>query len=98
MKQKLALSCALIHQPTVLILNEPTTVDPVSRNELWDMLQKLKRGNDYSGFYGLYGRATRCDRIALMRARNLLMDTRIIMADYEQTLWAVRAIIYEHVG
>ncbi len=94
MKQKLALSCALIHQPEVLILDEPTTgVDPVSRKEFWDMLKKLKEGGMTILVSTAYmDEATRCDRIALMREGEFIaMDTPDnIIADYEQTLWAVR--------
>ncbi len=74
MKQKLALSCALIHRPDILILDEPTTgVDPVSRREFWDMLAKLKA----SGICVLVStpymdEAARCDRIALMQGGRLL--------------------------
>ena len=54
MKQKLALSCALIHKPSVLFLDEPTTgVDPVSRKEFWEMLKRLKNYN--TRIYTLHG-------------------------------------------
>ena len=57
MKQKLALSCAFIHKPSVLFLDEPTTgVDAVSRKEFWEMLQPSKRaGHYYFGFDSLHG-------------------------------------------
>lgn len=94
MKQKLALSSALIHQPQVLILDEPTTgVDPVSRNELWDMLKKLKEGGMTILVSTAYmDEAKRCDRIALMREGEFIaMDTpNNIIAAYSETLWAVR--------
>ena len=94
MKQKLALSCALIHQPEVLILDEPTTgVDPVSRKEFWDMLKKLKEGGMTILVSTAYmDEATRCDRIALMRNGEFIaMDTPAnIIADYKQTLWSVK--------
>lgn len=74
MKQKLALSAALIHKPEVLFLDEPTTgVDPVSRKEFWDMLANLKS-------YGItifvstpyMDEARRCDRIALIQSGNIM--------------------------
>lgn len=69
MKQKLALCCALIHKPKVLFLDEPTTgVDPVSRNEFWDMLGNLKsEGITIVVSTPYMDEASRCDRIALMQ-------------------------------
>src|SRR5690554_7487323 len=68
MKQKLALSCALIHKPEILILDEPTTgVDPVSRKEFWDMLARLKeQGLIILVSTAYMDEASRCDRIALI--------------------------------
>jgi len=69
MKQKLALCCALIHKPRVLLLDEPTTgVDPVSRKEFWDMLGVLKgEGITIIVSTPYMDEAGRCDRIALMQ-------------------------------
>lgn len=69
MKQKLALSCALIHSPRVLFLDEPTTgVDPVSRKEFWDMLGRLRdEGITILVSTPYMDEAGKCDRIALMR-------------------------------
>ncbi len=74
MKQKLALSCALIHRPRVLILDEPTTgVDAVSRREFWDILAELKEGGITTIVSTPYmDEAARCDRIALMQEGRLL--------------------------
>lgn len=95
MKQKLALSCALIHKPTVLFLDEPTTgVDPVSRKEFWEMLMKLKtEGITIIVSTPYMDEATLCDRIALIQDGEFLkVDTpRNIVADYPDTLWAVQA-------
>ena len=68
MKQKLALSCALIHKPEVLFLDEPTTgVDPVSRRELWDMLRRLKeQGITIVVSTPIVNEARQCDRIAFL--------------------------------
>ena len=68
MKQKLALSCALIHRPPILLLDEPTTgVDAVSRSEFWDMLATLrKHGITILVSTSYMDEATRCDRIAMI--------------------------------
>lgn len=69
MKQKLALSCALIHKPKLLILDEPTTgVDAVSRYEFWAMLAKLRQHNITIIVSTPYmDEAMRCDRVALIQ-------------------------------
>ncbi|GHT64572.1 hypothetical protein AGMMS50239_22520 [Bacteroidia bacterium] len=74
MKQKLALSCALIHKPTVLFLDEPTTgVDPVSRKEFWEMLKKLKaEGITIVVSTPYMDEAQQCDRIALIQHGKIL--------------------------
>ncbi|MPM36241.1 putative multidrug ABC transporter ATP-binding protein YbhF [bioreactor metagenome] len=94
MKQKLALSCALIHKPEVLILDEPTTgVDPVSRKEFWDMLERLKsEGITILTSTAYMDEAGLCDRIALMREGNFIAaDTpQNIINSYPETLWAVQ--------
>jgi ABC-type multidrug transport system ATPase subunit len=76
MKQKLALSCALVHRPEVLILDEPTTgVDAVSRKEFWEMLQMLKtQGITIVVSTPYMDEASLCDRVALMQSGQL-MDT-----------------------
>lgn len=78
MKQKLALSCALIHSPEILLLDEPTTgVDAVSRNEFWDMLSALRdRGITIMVSTSYMDEATRCGRIAMMASGHILaVDT-----------------------
>jgi ABC-2 type transport system ATP-binding protein len=74
MKQKLALSCALIHRPVVLFLDEPTTgVDAVSRKEFWDMLQRLKQqGITILVSTPYMDEAALCDRVALMQNGKML--------------------------
>ena len=68
MKQKLALSCALIHKPDILFLDEPTTgVDPVSRKEFWQMLRNLReQGITIIVSTPIMDEARQCDRIAFI--------------------------------
>jgi ABC-2 type transport system ATP-binding protein len=95
MKQKLALCCALIHKPTVLFLDEPTTgVDPVSRKEFWEMLKRLKAQNITIVVSTPYmDEATLCDRIALIQNGKILsIDTpEQIVRDYPTDLFAVKS-------
>src|SRR6188474_2736719 len=95
MKQKLALSCALIHRPSVLFLDEPTTgVDAVSRKEFWEMLKGLKKqgitilvSTPYMDEAGL------CDRVALIQNGKILSinTPRGIVESFSKPLWAVKS-------
>lgn len=95
MKQKLALCCALVHRPEILLLDEPTTgVDAVSRREFWDLLATLKgSGLPILVSTAYMDEATRCDRVALMqKGRLLAVDTPAAIASrYPHPLLAVHA-------
>jgi ABC-2 type transport system ATP-binding protein len=94
MKQKLALSCAMIHKPQVLFLDEPTTgVDPVSRREFWDMLDKLhEAGITILVSTPYMDEAKRCERIGLIQNGELLgTDTPDnIIEKFSLPLYAVK--------
>ncbi|MDP2584342.1 MAG: ABC transporter ATP-binding protein [Candidatus Palauibacterales bacterium] len=100
MKQKLALSCALVHRPEILFLDEPTTgVDAVSRREFWDLLDRLReRGPTIVVSTPYMDEASRCDRVALIQ------DGRILGVDapgafgarYGHPLVAVRSSDRRH--
>jgi ABC-type multidrug transport system ATPase subunit len=94
MKQKLALSCALVHRPEILFLDEPTTgVDAVSRREFWDLLHELRAtGLTVVVSTPYMDEASRCDRVALMQAgRVLAIDApEAIGARFPGPLFAVR--------
>ena len=94
MKQKLALCCALIHKPTVLFLDEPTTgVDPVSRKEFWEMLKRLKTQNITILVSTPYmDEASLCDRIALMQNGKIMsIDTpQKVISSYPYFLFGVK--------
>ncbi|MCX7549101.1 ABC transporter ATP-binding protein [Xanthomarina sp. F1114] len=95
MKQKLALSCALIHKPKVLFLDEPTTgVDPVSRKEFWEMLKRLQqKGITILVSTPYMDEAALCDRIALIQDGEILQidSPENIVKQYPKTIYDVSA-------
>jgi ABC-2 type transport system ATP-binding protein len=95
MKQKLALSCALIHRPVVLFLDEPTTgVDAVSRKEFWEMLKRLKeQGITILVSTPYMDEASLCNRVALMQEGKLLSvgTPHEIIHAFKQTVLAIKA-------
>lgn len=94
MKQKLGLSCALIHRPTLLVLDEPTTgVDAVSRKEFWEMLKKIRDGGLTILVSTPYmDEAAQCDRVALMQEGKILsLDTpEGVVNNFSKPLWSVK--------
>jgi ABC-2 type transport system ATP-binding protein len=95
MKQKLALSCALIHRPSVLFLDEPTTgVDAVSRKEFWDMLDRLKhQGITILVSTPYMDEASLCDRVALMQSGKILSinTPEAVIDSFDKPLLAVKS-------
>lgn len=95
MKQKLALSCALIHKPKVLFLDEPTTgVDPVSRKEFWEMLKRLQKKDITILVSTPYmDEAALCDRIALIQDGKILdIDTpQAIVNKFPKPIYNVKS-------
>ncbi|NOQ26164.1 MAG: ATP-binding cassette domain-containing protein [Bacteroidales bacterium] len=95
MKQKLALCCALIHSPDVLILDEPTTgVDAVSRKEFWEMLIRLKdKGITILVSTPYMDEANLCDRVALIQNGEIMsIDTpEKVIENFGRKLWAVKS-------
>ena len=95
MKQKLALCCALIHQPKILFLDEPTTgVDPVSRKEFWEMLRRLKKKGITMVVATPYmDEAALCDQIALIQHGKILSidSPENISSTFPDLLFEVKA-------
>lgn len=95
MKQKLALSCALIHKPELLVLDEPTTgVDAVSRKEFWEMLKKLKKeGITIVVSTPYMDEAMMCDRVALIQDGQIMKTNTPegIIKEYPYQLYAIRS-------
>ncbi|MEP6711288.1 MAG: ABC transporter ATP-binding protein [Ferruginibacter sp.] len=95
MKQKLALCCALIHRPTVLFLDEPTTgVDAISRKEFWEMLRGLKQqGITILVSTPYMDEADLCDQVVLLQNGQVLSinSPAGIVQNFSAPLWAVKA-------
>jgi ABC-2 type transport system ATP-binding protein len=95
MKQKLALSCALIHRPVVLFLDEPTTgVDAVSRKEFWEMLQRLKQqGITILVSTPYMDEAALCDRVLLMQEGDVLSigTPKEIINSFTKSILAIKS-------
>jgi len=95
MKQKLALSCALIHKPRLLVLDEPTTgVDSVSRSEFWAMLSKLRKYNITIIVSTPYmDEAMKCDNVALIQNGSILSidEPQKIREQFSRNLYSVKA-------
>ena len=95
MRQKLALSCALIHRPSVLFLDEPTTgVDAVSRREFWEMLKRLKdQGITILVSTPYMDEASLCDRVALLQSGRILSinTPEAIISQFRKPIIAARA-------
>jgi ABC-type multidrug transport system ATPase subunit len=95
MKQKLALSCALIHNPRLLVLDEPTTgVDAVSRKEFWDTLRVLKKtGMSILVSTPYMDEAARCDRIAMMQQGEIMVDDKPdkILSEFSKPLFEIKS-------
>lgn len=93
MKQKLALSCALIHKPELLLLDEPTTgVDAVSRKEFWEMLKRLKdKGITIVVSTPYMDEAGLCDRVALIQNGSILkVDTPFAITEqFDKPIFSV---------
>lgn len=95
MKQKLALSCALIHRPDILLLDEPTTgVDAMSRSEFWDILHAFKsRGMTIVVSTSYMDEATRCNRVAMLHQGHIIAqgEPRQLSASLDGHLFSARS-------
>lgn len=95
MKQKLSLSCCLVHRPEVLLLDEPTFgVDPISRRDLWMILHEMVADGITVLITTSYlDEAERCDRVALLDEGRVLAldDPRVLQRSLDGTVWAIEA-------